>query len=164
VYFSDYSQDVYLIPSQGALRRESPSTPKPFGVGLHGHQMPRPSYLNRRVEGSPELWRVPASGGQPERQSAAANATGGVALDSERRRLAYVVRNGGVHIGAFSLSSRESPHGASPSPRGPRPARPFHRTGRASPSHPIGPATLSISGLPMPMAQIRRADHVHSWI
>jgi Tol biopolymer transport system component/DNA-binding winged helix-turn-helix (wHTH) protein len=142
VYFSDYSEDVYLIPSQGGAATRLTFDAKAIWGRVAWTPDAKAILFESSRGGSPELWRVPASGGQPERLSAAANALGGVALDSERRRLAYVVRNDGVHIGAFSLRSPGEPprriaestrseYGATFSPDGTRIAFVSNRAGDA---------------------------------
>jgi len=143
VYFSDYSEDVYLIPSQGGAPTRLTFDAKAIWGRVAWTPDAKAILFESSRGGSPELWRVPASGGQPERLSVAANATVGVALDSERRRLAYVVRNGGAHIGAFALRSPGEPlrriaestrseYGATFSPDGKRIAFVSNRAGDAT--------------------------------
>jgi Tol biopolymer transport system component len=104
-----FNTDVYLIPSQGGAPKrltfdngDISSSPVWTSDGLA-------ILFESSRGGSPELWRVAVSGGQLERLSVGANATGGLALDREGRRLAYVVRNHLAHISAFDLLNPQKP-------------------------------------------------------
>jgi Tol biopolymer transport system component/DNA-binding winged helix-turn-helix (wHTH) protein len=105
----DYAQDVYLIPSQGGAPRRLTFDNR----AIWGPVAWTPDSLAILFEssrgGAAELWRVPARGGQPERLSVAENASGGVALDREGRRLAYGVRASRIHISAFDLRNPGEP-------------------------------------------------------
>ena len=110
VQSSGAEQDLYSIPSQGGAPKRLTFDHRgiwpPFAWTPDGMAI---VYQSDR-SGSAELWRVPASGGQPERLSTAANATGGIALDREGRRLAYdVVGRTLPHIVAFDLGHPEAP-------------------------------------------------------
>jgi Tol biopolymer transport system component len=103
-----WNKDLYMIPSQGG-------TPKRLTFDQNTIWQPAwtSDGLNILFEssrgGSPELWRVAATGGQPERLSVGANATDGLALDREGRRLAYVVRSNHAHISALDLLNPGEP-------------------------------------------------------
>jgi Tol biopolymer transport system component len=108
-FFQDYSDDVYLIPSQGGAPTRLTFDAKAIHPPVAWTPDATAILFESSRGGSPGLWRVAASGGQPERLSVGANATGGLALDREGRRSAYVVKNGRVHISAFDLSSPGKP-------------------------------------------------------
>ena len=140
-----YSDDLYLVPAGGGEPRQLTFDKK----AISGHPTWTPDgaavlFASSRA-GLPELWRVSASGGTPERVPVGATAITDLALDRTGRRLAYAHGrpSGRMHISAFDLrkpstppvkvvESSRSDHSATFSPDGKRMAFSSDRAGGRS--------------------------------